>query len=159
MRPLAYINGRVLQNNEFRDGLAVIVNGSSIADIIQTDNLDTDNCDTTDLDGNTLLPGFIDTQVNGGGGVLFNDSPTLEGIRAIAIAHQQFGTTGLLPTLISDDLDVIRQGVMAVNAAIEASVPGVLGIHIEGPFLNAERHGIHVDPAPSKWMIISEKRP
>ncbi len=90
-----------------------------------------------------LLPGFIDLQVNGGGGVLFNDSPTVEGIAAIARAHRRFGTTGLLPTLISDDLEVIVRAIAAVDAAIERGVPGVLGIHLEGPFLNSGKKGIH----------------
>ena len=96
-----------------------------------------------DLGGNYLLPGFVDIQVNGGGGVLLNDSPDLEGVKTIASAHQQFGTTGLLPTLISDDLEVISKGLAAVSEAIEVGVPGVLGIHIEGPFLNLDRRGIH----------------
>jgi N-acetylglucosamine-6-phosphate deacetylase len=95
-----------------------------------------------ELEGD-LLPGFIDLQVNGGGGVLFNDQPTVEGIAAIGRAHRQFGTTGFLPTLISDDLDVVARAIAAVGAAVEQGVPGVLGIHIEGPFLNPEKKGIH----------------
>ena len=90
-----------------------------------------------------LVPGFIDVQVNGGGGVLFNDAPTVETIATIGRAHRRFGTTGFLPTLISDDLSVVREAIRAVDAAIDAGVPGVLGIHIEGPFLNASRKGIH----------------
>ncbi len=93
--------------------------------------------------GAALLPGFIDTQVNGGGGVLLNDSPTVDGVAAIAAAHRRFGTTGLLPTLISDDLDVLARAIRAVDDAIAAGVPGVLGIHLEGPFLNPARKGIH----------------
>lgn len=96
-----------------------------------------------DLGGDWLLPGFIDTQVNGGGGVLFNDAPTVETIRAIGAAHAAFGTTGFLPTLITDDLAAIDTAMRAVEAAIEAGVPGVLGIHIEGPFINVARKGIH----------------
>lgn len=143
MRPVAYINGRVLQDRKFHNKLAVIVSGSAVSNVTWTDELALDEFDIVDLDGNYLIPGFIDVQVNGGGGVLFNDSPDLEGIKTIAKAHRQFGTTGLLPTLISDELDVIEQGVTAVNAAIEEGVPGILGIHIEGPFLSRERHGIH----------------
>ena len=90
-----------------------------------------------------LLPGFIDTQVNGGGGVLFNDQPTVDGIIAIAEAHRRFGTTAMLPTLISDDLDVIAAAIAAADAAISSGVPGIVGIHIEGPFLNAGKRGIH----------------
>ena len=83
-----------------------------------------------------LAPGFIDAQVNGGGGVLLNDEPTVDGIGRIAAAHRRFGTTALLPTLISDRRDVMRRAIRAVGDAIEAGVPGVLGIHLEGPFLH-----------------------
>ena len=95
------------------------------------------------LPGETLVPGFFDTQVNGGGGVLFNDVPTVDGIAAIAAAHRRFGTTALLPTLISDDLRIVAKALDAIDAAIAAGVPGVRGIHVEGPFLNPDRHGIH----------------
>lgn len=102
--------------------------------------------DAFDLEGGWLMPGFIDTQVNGGGGVLFNDAISVEGIAAIGAAHAPFGTTAFLPTLISDDLDRVAAALDAADAAIAAGVPGVLGVHIEGPFLNVLRKGIH-DPA------------
>ena len=88
-----------------------------------------------------VAPGFIDVQVNGGGGVLFNDQPTPEGIAAIAAAHRRFGTTGMLPTLISDDRAVMAKAVAAGRAAI--GQPGILGLHFEGPFLNSARKGVH----------------
>jgi N-acetylglucosamine-6-phosphate deacetylase len=96
-------------------------------------------------DGAWLAPGFIDAQVNGGGDVLFNDNPTREGIAAIAAAHRRFGTTALLPTLITASTEKMRAARAAVDAAL-GSVPGVLGIHFEGPFLSPERAGVH-DPA------------
>jgi N-acetylglucosamine-6-phosphate deacetylase len=138
----ALVNGRVLRAGALRDGEAVLLDDERIAAIVPSGEVPAD-ATRQDLDGAMLLPGFIDTQVNGGGGVLFNDTPTVEGIAAIGAAHRRLGTTGFLPTLISDDLDVIRHAVAAVDAAIEAGVPGVLGIHIEGPFLNVERRGIH----------------
>lgn len=95
-----------------------------------------------DFDG-VLVPGFFDTQVNGGGGVLFNDHPTAEAIETIGAAHRQFGTTSFLPTLISDDLDKVALAIKAVDEAIAAGVPGVEGIHLEGPFLNTAKKGIH----------------
>lgn len=96
-----------------------------------------------DLDGGWLVPGFIDTQVNGGGGVLFNDDISVEAIAAIGAAHARFGTTAFLPTLISDSPDRIAAALDAADAAIAAGVPGVVGAHIEGPFINAARRGIH----------------
>ena len=95
------------------------------------------------LSGGYLLAGFIDTQVNGGGDVLFNDEPTLDGVCAIAAAHRRFGTTALLPTLISDDRVVMERAIAAVDQAIAEGVPGVIGIHVEGPYLNPAKHGIH----------------
>lgn len=138
----ALINGHVLRAGALRDGEAVLLDGERIAAIVPVDEVPAAAV-RHDLRGATLLPGFIDTQVNGGGGVLFNESPTVDGIAAIGAAHRRYGTTGFLPTLISDDLDIIRHAVAAVDAAIEQGVPGVLGIHIEGPFLNVERRGIH----------------
>lgn len=139
---MALVNGRLLVEDVFVDGLAAVIEGSVIAGLHAVADLPAD-LDRYDLEGGILVPGFIDTQVNGGGGVLFNDSPTVEAIRTIGEAHRIFGTTGFLPTLISDDLKVIRAGIEAVDAAIGAGVPGVLGIHIEGPFLNEQRKGIH----------------
>lgn len=89
------------------------------------------------------MPGFVDLQVNGGGGVLFNEAPTVEALRTIGAAHRQFGTTGFLPTLISDRFEVMREAIGAVRQAIAEGVPGILGIHLEGPFLNPERAGAH----------------
>ena len=103
-----------------------------------------------EVDG-LLAPGFIDVQVNGGGGVLLNDVPTVEGIRAIGRAHRRFGTTGLLPTLITDTRERMGEALAAVRAAIRRGVPGVLGIHLEGPFLNPARKGVH-EPAHMRPM-------
>lgn len=145
MKATALINGRVLRDDTFVEGLAVLIEGDRIAGVVPRDDARVQSATTHDLRGQRLLPGFIDTQVNGGGGVLFNDAPSVEAIRAIGAAHRKFGTTGFLPTLISADLDVVARAIEAVQAALAANVPGVLGIHIEGPFLNVERKGIH-DP-------------
>ncbi|WP_404338440.1 N-acetylglucosamine-6-phosphate deacetylase [Sphingomonas sp. MMS12-HWE2-04] len=139
---IALVNGRVLTADGIRDDVAVLVEGDRIAAIVAARDVPAD-AERQDLAGALLVPGFIDTQVNGGAGVLFNDAPSVEGIAAIGKAHRHYGTTGFLPTLISDDIAVVRRAVEAVDAAIEAGVPGVLGIHIEGPFLNTDRRGIH----------------
>ncbi|MCA0401802.1 MAG: N-acetylglucosamine-6-phosphate deacetylase [Proteobacteria bacterium] len=97
-------------------------------------------------EGCILAPGFIDTQVNGGGDVLLNDAPSLESVQRIARAHRRFGTTGLLPTLITDSPE--KLAALASCAEQSLALPGVLGFHLEGPFLNIARKGIH----PVSWI-------
>ena len=135
-----FTNGHVVVAGEVWRGAEIVVIGDVIASIRP---LDADARDAIDLHGGWVMPGFIDTQVNGGGGVLFNDATSVDGIAAITAAHARFGTTALLPTLISDSPDRIAAALDAVDAAIEAGVPGVVGVHIEGPFLNVARKGIH----------------
>lgn len=139
----ALTNVRVLLAHGFVDDRAVLVDAGRIVGIVAATDPRAAHADTIDLGGGFLIPGFIDCQVNGGGGVLFNDAPTVETIATIGEAHRRYGTTGFLPTLISDDFDVMRAAISAVDAAIEQGVPGVLGIHLEGPFLAPERHGAH----------------
>lgn len=123
-----------------RDDVCVMIEGATITAVTAAPRPD---ARTIDLAGALLLPGFIDVQVNGGGAVLFNAAPTVEGIAAIGAAHRRHGTTGFLPTLISDDLATVARAIAAVDEAIAAGIPGVLGIHVEGPFLAPERRGIH----------------
>lgn len=138
----ALINGRVLTADGRVKAPTVVIEGGRIGALLPGGEAP-QGATTEDLGGALLVPGFIDTQVNGGGGVLFNDAPTVETVARIAEAHRPFGTTGLLPTLISDDLEVVRRGIEAIDRAIASGVPGILGIHIEGPFLNVDRKGIH----------------
>ncbi|HEY4128950.1 MAG TPA: N-acetylglucosamine-6-phosphate deacetylase [Gammaproteobacteria bacterium] len=138
----ALVNGAVLTAAGFERGLAVLVDAGRITAVLDVGDPRVRGSTWHDLAGRMLLPGFIDCQVNGGGGVLFNHAPSVEGIRAIAAAHRRFGTTGLLPTLISDKAEVMRAAMAAVDAAMD-QVPGVLGIHIEGPYIAPARKGVH----------------
>lgn len=140
---LALKNGRVLTEQGFREDLAVLLDDAHIEALLPAKDPRVRAAESHDLDGATLLPGFIDTQVNGGGGVLFNSAPTVEGIRAIAAAHRRYGTTGLLPTLISDSVETMHDAIRAVDAAMAEGLPGVLGIHIEGPYIAPARKGVH----------------
>lgn len=90
-----------------------------------------------------LSPGFVDIQVNGGGGLLFNDAPTSATLRTIANAHRRFGVTSLMATLISDSRDKTRAAISAVSEAIADGSPGILGLHLEGPWLSEPRRGVH----------------
>lgn len=137
-------NARILAGDEFRDDLAVVIEDGRITALVSDAAPQLGSADEqVDLGGGWLLPGFIDAQVNGGGGVLFNNTPDVESLRTLAAAHRRFGTTGLLPTLISDDVQVMRRAIDATRAAIAQGVPGVLGIHLEGPYIAPARKGTH----------------
>jgi N-acetylglucosamine-6-phosphate deacetylase len=138
----ALLGARILAGSAFVEGHAVVIANGRIESIIPEKHVPA-AYERVALGGGDLLPGFIDCQVNGGNGVLFNATPTVEGLKAIGAAHRRFGTTGFLPTLISDDLTVMDKAIDAVEQAIAQKVPGVLGIHLEGPFLNPARAGIH----------------
>jgi N-acetylglucosamine-6-phosphate deacetylase len=139
----ALVNGRVLDAGRWLEGRAVLFEGGRVVAIAGTDDPRLAGARKHDLGGALLLPGFVDCQVNGGGGLLFNDDPSVETIEAIGRAHRRFGTTAFLPTLISDDLSVIERAIAAVREAIRRRVPGVIGVHIEGPFISALRKGAH----------------
>lgn len=140
---IALTNARVLTESGLRDDLAVLVDDDRIAGVLDAGDARLEAVAIHDLGGHLLLPGFIDVQVNGGGDVLFNEAPTVDAIRRIGEAHRRHGTTGFLPTLISDDIDVMRAAIAAVDAAIADGVPGVLGIHLEGPYIAPDRRGAH----------------
>lgn len=123
-------------------GCALLLAGGTIRDIVSDDAIPA-GARITRLEGGTLAAGFIDLQVNGGGGVMFNDAPGVEAIAAIGRAHRAFGTTGFLPTYISGPRVGMARAVAAVREALDAGVPGVLGIHFEGPHLNPARCGAH----------------
>ncbi|MDF3022620.1 MAG: nagA [Steroidobacteraceae bacterium] len=149
----AFRNGRIFTDAGFETGKTLLVRDGRIEALLGASQvLGADR--VIDLQGRRLVPGYIDTQVNGGGGVLFNEKPTVASIAAIGAAHRRFGTTGFLPTLISDDLAVVELAIEAVRDAISQKVPGVLGIHIEGPFLSPERRGVH---DASKLRTIDEE--
>lgn len=138
---LRFHNGRIALADGVVGAADIAVNDGAIAAIRAGDTGSADR--VIDLAGGWLLPGFVDTQVNGGGGILFNDHVDVESIAAIGEAHARFGTTAFLPTLISDTAEQIASALAAVDAAIDAGVPGVVGIHIEGPFINEVKRGIH----------------
>ncbi|MFE1599375.1 N-acetylglucosamine-6-phosphate deacetylase [Methylobacterium sp. ID0610] len=135
---------RVFDGERFLGARAVVLRGGRIADLAEAPPPGLPLLRLPP--GAILAPGFVDLQVNGGGGVLLNDDPSPAAIARIAAAHRSGGTTALLPTLISDHRPVIRAAVAAVAEAIAQGVPGILGIHLEGPFLSPRRPGIH-DPA------------
>ncbi len=143
---LVLTGARLFDGEGFLDDCALIVEGEAIVGI--TPHAERPRGGTSrDLGGGILAPGFIDWQVNGGGGALFNESPTVAGIRAIVEAHRKFGTTAMLPTVITDAPETLAAALEAAKAA-SRELPGALGIHVEGPFIDPRRKGAH----PPEWI-------
>jgi N-acetylglucosamine-6-phosphate deacetylase len=131
---------RLFTGRETLDGIGVLIEDGTILDLCPAPGVGA----IVRLPEDALLvPGFIDAQVNGGGGVLFNDHPTEAAIRTIVAAHRRFGTTGLLPTFITDDAAKMHAAGQAAASLAARRGSGVLGLHLEGPFLNPERRGVH----------------
>ena len=137
----ALLGSQIFCGERFYDDHALLVEGKSIVDIVDKNNIP-DNFNKIELDQGILAPGFIDLQVNGGGGVLFNNSPNKESLNTIIKAHQFFGTTSVMPTVISDSLEVLEQCIKTVTEEIKNN-SSLLGIHIEGPFFNTKYRGVH----------------
>ena len=142
MTRFAIAGAEIFDGSKRRAQHAIIVDGARILDVVPESVLSGD-LPVRRLGGGLLAPGFIDAQANGGGGVLLNDAPTPEGVRTMCDAHAKFGTTALLPTLITDSPVVTAKVVAAVKQAIASGTLGCLGLHLEGPFLSPERRGAH----------------
>ncbi|AMM85530.1 N-acetylglucosamine-6-phosphate deacetylase [Martelella sp. AD-3] len=146
----AVCGARLFDGERFHDGMALVFSQTGVEGLAAERRVPPD-AEIIRADGLILAPGFVDLQVNGGGGVLFNNDPSLSGIETICRAHQQFGTTSLLPTLITDTRETVEKAVAAGRAAFDAGVPGFLGLHLEGPHLSLARKGTH-DPALIRSM-------
>ena len=136
-------NARVFTGETVLDQHRIVVEGERIVSVEPMGLPTPAGAQVQDLGGATLVPGFIDLQVNGGGGLLFNQAPEVDTIARIGSVHRQFGTTGFLPTLVSTGNTTMERGIEAVEQALQDSLPGVLGIHLEGPYLNTQRRGVH----------------
>ncbi|CDN95446.1 MULTISPECIES: N-acetylglucosamine-6-phosphate deacetylase [Rhizobium/Agrobacterium group] len=133
---------RIFDGNAMRDEAAILIRDGMVVDLASRAEIPAD-CFVRDLGIGVVAPGFIDLQVNGGGGVMLNDGPSAATMAAIAAAHRPFGTTGLLPTLITDTKAITDAAIEAAAQAV-GNVPGVLGLHLEGPHLAPARKGAHL---------------
>ena len=138
----ALVNCDIYTGDSVEYDKAILIEGEHIHGLVRIEELD-DSVEQINLNGDSVAPGFIDVQVNGGGGVLFNDNPTPEGIAALVDAHKKYGTTNLLPTYITGSIEGMREAAGAINTYLNKSAKGVLGIHYEGPFINVAKAGVH----------------
>lgn len=142
MVEFALTGARIFDGERFHEDKAVLVKGGRIAGLVAERQVAA-HVPRTVLDGGILSPGFIDAQVNGGGGVMLNDDPSVAAMEAISGAHQAYGTTSLLPTLITDRQPVIERAIEAAIDAVKGEA-GIAGLHLEGPHLAPARRGAHL---------------
>ncbi len=141
--PTIITHATIFDGDRWREDHAVIYCEGVIEEVLPSHRLLSKTRSQIDLGGQRLVPGFIDLQVNGGGGVLFNEQPTLAGIKRISQTHRAFGTTSLLPTLISDTRDTMTSAITAIADVRRNGMLEILGVHLEGPFLSHQKRGIH----------------
>jgi N-acetylglucosamine-6-phosphate deacetylase len=162
-KPHAILASTIFDGKLCHGDSGVVVEGEAIRAIVPRNELPASLPKHSLPDGAWLAPGFIDCQVNGGGDILFNDEPTVEGIAAIVKAHRAFGTTSLLPTLITDAPETM-QAALEASARAAATMQGVAGIHLEGPFISPEKPGVHNpafirEPNPQDLDLLLSPRP
>ena len=138
----AFVNCDVFTGKEFVCDKALLIEGKKIQGFLPEDELEK-SVEKINLNGNTVAPGFIDVQVNGGGDILFNDEPTVDGIKKIFEGHRKYGTTDFLPTFITGSNDGMRRAAESVNECLNNKAHGVRGIHFEGPFIDESKAGVH----------------
>ncbi|MER8832775.1 N-acetylglucosamine-6-phosphate deacetylase [Mesorhizobium sp. M0909] len=159
----ALTGARIFDGDDWHDNAALVVRDGLVEAIVAAGAIPS-NVARIETGGGMLAPGFVDLQVNGGGGVMLNDHPDVASIEAICRAHAPFGTTALLPTLITDTSEITAAAVAAGAEAARRKVPGFLGLHLEGPHLSIARKGAH-DPAlirpmlgPDQAMLIAARK-
>jgi N-acetylglucosamine-6-phosphate deacetylase len=132
---------RIFEGERLHDDCALVIEGEQVQALTRVEDRPRGG-EQVDLGGGVLGPGFVDWQINGGGGVLFNAEPTVEAIAAIAAAHRRAGVTAFLPTVVTDAPRVLEAALAAAREA-HSRVPGALGVHVEGPFIDPKRKGVH----------------
>ncbi|MFV0245523.1 MAG: N-acetylglucosamine-6-phosphate deacetylase [Qingshengfaniella sp.] len=140
----AYLGAEIFDGARSRAGQALVVGDGRVRGIRPLADVPA-GMRRVILPGGVLAPGYVDLQVNGGGGVMFNDAPCVETLRRMAQAHAALGATAILPTLITDTRAQVAAAIAAVKAALAAAVPGIIGLHLEGPHIAPRRKGAH-DP-------------
>ncbi|WP_424970843.1 N-acetylglucosamine-6-phosphate deacetylase [Dinoroseobacter sp. S76] len=139
---LTYRNGRVFDGVRLLEGHGVRFEDGQFAALAPESALPRSGPEI-DLEGDILFPGFVDLQVNGGDGILFNAAPSLDTLRRMATAHRSLGVTAFLPTLITDTADKTEAAIATTAEAVRLGVPGIVGLHLEGPHLSVARKGAH----------------
>lgn len=138
----AFVNEDIFTGNSVLSDKSVLVKDGKVVDLIDEDQLPA-SAEVVDLGGASLVPGFVDMQANGGGGILLNDDSSVEALRVVLDAHSKFGTTHLFPTVFTPTVERMHE---LLHSALELRRNGderVAGLHFEGPIINPDKAGVH----------------
>ena len=138
----AFVGAKIHDGRELHENHALIAHSDGRLSV-ERPSLLSSECPRIQLDGGIIMPGYVDLQVNGGGGIMFNDAQSVETLRTMAQAHAAIGTSAFLPTLITDTAASTRAAIKATQQAIAEKVEGIVGLHLEGPHLSGARKGAH----------------
>ncbi len=139
---VTFRNGALFDGGRLHFGEAITFRDGSLAALLPEETAKKEG-EVIDLNGDILCPGYVDLQVNGGDGIMFNDDPSVSTIRRMAEAHRRLGVASLLPTLITDTPEKTQAAIDAAIQALREGIPGVVGLHLEGPHLSISRKGAH----------------
>ena len=151
-RLTAYTGAEIFDGTNRHEDSALLIDGKKVFDIVNNKSVP-DNYMVVSLDGGLLTAGFVDLQVNGGGGKMLNNEPNLDTIQTICNAHLKFGTTSLLPTLITDSKSITETAIAACKDAISQKVKGIIGLHLEGPHLALAKRERTMQLLFGKWKF------
>lgn len=139
---VAYTGDAVFDGESMHWGKSLVLHNGNVEGIVENNRVPA-NCFVKPFPGQIISPGFVDLQVNGGDGLLLSHDPSLETIKRMSAAHIKTGTAAFLPTLTTDTPEYVDLAIATVSKAIENHVPGVLGLHLEGPHLAVCKKGAH----------------
>jgi N-acetylglucosamine-6-phosphate deacetylase len=138
----AFISARIFDGYDFSTGRALIAEGALIRDILPVGEIP-QGLEIIDLGGATLAPGFIDLQINGCGGVLFNDDISEATLEPMHQTSLRFGATSIMPTLVPSPAADLEKAVEAAAAFYHKKPHAIMGVHLEGPFISKAKRGAH----------------
>src|SRR5689334_11166355 len=138
-----FLNGKIFTGQRWWREASVLVEDKVIKKV--STNISEKDAEQIDLEGDMLVPGFIDLQLYGGLGKLFGEHPSVESLQATYEYCLKGGALHFMPTAATNSMEVMLAAIDAVKSYQEQQLPGILGLHLEGPYINPSKRGAHIE--------------